>query len=65
MLPIFAGSFALVLGVLASLGWRFDPAPMFVGFALSVAWLTGVLMLVADASGGVSSRCCRSATRCR
>ena len=37
VLPIFTGSFALVLGVLALLGWRFDPAPMFVGFALSVA----------------------------
>ena len=47
VLPIFAGSFALVLGILASLGWQFDPAPMFVGFTLSVTWLTGVLMLAA------------------
>ncbi len=44
---IFAGSFAAVLGVLAFLGWRFDQQPVFVGFALSVAWLSGV-MLVAD-----------------
>ncbi len=45
VLPIFIGSFALVLGLLASLGWRFDPAPMFVGFTLSVAWLTGIFLL--------------------
>ncbi len=45
VLPIFAGSFALVLGVLAFLGWRFDPEPVFIGFALSVAWLTGVLFV--------------------
>ncbi len=43
VLPIFAGSFALVLGMLASLGWRFDAEPVSIGFALSVAWLTGVL----------------------
>jgi lipopolysaccharide/colanic/teichoic acid biosynthesis glycosyltransferase len=41
--PIFAGSFVLVLGVLAFLGWRFDPEPVFIGFLLSVAWMTGVL----------------------
>src|ERR1700712_5210230 len=45
VLPIFAGSFALVLGALAFLGWRFDYAPMFIGFLLSVAWLTAVLLL--------------------
>jgi lipopolysaccharide/colanic/teichoic acid biosynthesis glycosyltransferase len=43
--PIFSGSFALVLGLLALFGWRFDPAPMFVGYALAVTWLTGVLLL--------------------
>jgi len=45
VLPIFAGCFALVLGILGSLGWRFDYAPMLIGFALSVAWLTGVLLV--------------------
>ena len=45
VLPIFTGCFALVLGALAFLGWRFDWAPMFIGFALSVAWLTGVLLV--------------------
>ena len=43
VLPIFAASFALVLGALALGGWRFDWAPMSIGFALSVAWMTGVL----------------------
>jgi lipopolysaccharide/colanic/teichoic acid biosynthesis glycosyltransferase len=43
--PIFTGSFALVLGLLAVFGWRFDPFPMFVGYALVVVWLTGVLWL--------------------
>lgn len=43
--PIFSGSFALVLGLLALFGWRFDPFPMFVGYALAVVWLTGVLAL--------------------
>jgi lipopolysaccharide/colanic/teichoic acid biosynthesis glycosyltransferase len=43
--PIFTGCFALVLGLLAFLGWRFDPAPMFIGYALSVAWLTAILLL--------------------
>lgn len=45
VLPIFTGCFALVLGALASLGWRFDWWPMFIGFALSVLWLTGVLLV--------------------
>jgi lipopolysaccharide/colanic/teichoic acid biosynthesis glycosyltransferase len=45
VLPIFAGCFALVLGVLAILGWRFDWWPMSIGFALSVIWLTGVLLV--------------------
>ena len=43
--PIFSGSFALVLGLLALFGWSFDPAPMFLGYALAVVWLTGVLAL--------------------
>ncbi len=45
VLPIFAGCFAIVLGALAFLGWRFDWWPMFIGFALSVMWLTGVLLV--------------------
>jgi lipopolysaccharide/colanic/teichoic acid biosynthesis glycosyltransferase len=48
-LPIFAGSFALVLGVLASLGWRFDPEPVAIGFALSAVWLMGVLYVAGRA----------------
>ena len=44
VLPVFAGSFALVLGVLAFVGWRFDPAPVSIGFALSMVWLTGIML---------------------
>ncbi len=44
VLPIFAGCFALVLGLLAAFGWTFDPTPMFIGFLLSVVWLTGVML---------------------
>ena len=40
VLPIFSGSFVAVLGLLAFLGWRFDYWPMFVGYVLSVGWLT-------------------------
>lgn len=45
VLPIFAGSFALVLGLLTWFGWRFDAEPVFIGFALSVVWLTAVLFV--------------------
>ena len=45
VLPIFAGSFALVLGLLTSLGWRFDAEPVFIGFVLAVVWLTAVLFV--------------------
>src|SRR5205085_851758 len=37
--------FSMVLGALALFGWRFGWWPMFIGFALSVVWLTGVLGL--------------------
>jgi lipopolysaccharide/colanic/teichoic acid biosynthesis glycosyltransferase len=43
VLPIFALAFALVLGVLTLFGWRFDWAPVSIGFAVSVIWMTGVL----------------------
>ena len=45
VLPIFSGSFVAVLGLLAFLGWRFDYWPMFVGYVLSVGWLTAVLFV--------------------
>jgi lipopolysaccharide/colanic/teichoic acid biosynthesis glycosyltransferase len=45
VLPIFAGAFSLVLGALALVGWRFDWAPVSIGFALSVLWMTGVLWI--------------------
>ena len=43
VLPIFAVAFALVLGALALVGWRFDWAPVSIGFGLSALWMTGVL----------------------
>lgn len=47
VLPIFMLCFALVLGCLALVGWRFDVAPMVTGFALSVVWLSGVSLAAA------------------
>jgi lipopolysaccharide/colanic/teichoic acid biosynthesis glycosyltransferase len=46
VLPTFTGSFVLVLALLGFLGWRFDYWPMFVGYVLSVTFLTAVLYLV-------------------
>ena len=43
--PIFTGCFVLVLGLLTFLGWRFDYWPMFLGYLLSVTWLSAVLLL--------------------
>ncbi len=45
VVPIFTGSFALVLGVLALFGWRFDHEPVSLGFVLSILWLGGVLLI--------------------
>ena len=45
VLPIFALAFALVLGALALVGWRFDWAPVSIGFALSALWMTGMLWI--------------------